>query len=201
MGATRGPTVGSDIQALAVQATPPLWRQMTWWVLALPALMVAALVRHSLYLLDYTHVLSGALWTGADLFLGFIIGPVMRRLRPDQRKAVVTYLVPRTLLYMPVVAITTGTAGWFLASREGLLSSGSSDRPWVIAALVIIAVLTVQGLGLLLPNNVRIYRELQRPQPNIARVLRINRINLVLSGVQGAMQVAIIVVMAHLAVG
>jgi uncharacterized membrane protein len=178
-----------------------LWSQMTWWILALPAAMIVALAVHSVYLLDYTHVLSGALWTGADLFLGFILGPVMRRLEPPQRKAVITFLVPRTLLYMPVVAITTGTAGWFLATWEGFLDSSSPMRLWVFAALAIIAILTVQGLGVLLPNNLRIYRELQRPQPDIARVVRINRTNLVLSGIQGVFQVLIILVMAHLAVG
>jgi hypothetical protein len=45
----------------------PLRRQITWWVLVLPAAMVVALATGNLDLLDYTHVLSGALWTGADL--------------------------------------------------------------------------------------------------------------------------------------
>ncbi len=181
--------------------TPSLWSQLTWWVLLLPAMMIAALATRSFYLLDYTHVLSGALWTGADLFMGFILGPVMRRLEPPQRKAVISYLVPRTLLYMPVVALTTGTAGWFLATWAGFLLADSPMRPWVFVALAIITLLTVQGLGVLLPNNLRIYRELQRPQPDIARISRINRTNLMLSGVQGVFQVLIILVMAHLTVG
>jgi hypothetical protein len=184
-----------------VPATLSLWPQLTWWILLLPAAMLVALFIHSTFLLDYTHVLSGALWTGADLFLGFILGPVMRRLDPLQRKAVIAYLVPRTLLYMPTVALTTGTAGWFLATWEGLLLEGDPKRLWVFAALVIIFILTVQGLGVLLPNNLRIYRELQRPQPDIARITRLNRINLLLSGVQGVFQVIIILVMAQLALG
>ncbi len=181
--------------------TPSLWTQLTWWILALPAAMIIALATHSFYLLNYTHVLSGALWTGADLFLGFILAPVMRRLDPLQRKAVITYLVPRTLLYMPAVAFTTGTAGWFLATWQGLLLPANPLRPWVFVALAITAILAVQGLGVFLPNNLRIYRELQRAQPDIARIWRLNRINLALSGVQGAFQVLIILVMAHLAVG
>ena len=190
-----------EVKATDVPATASLWSQMTWWILALPAAMIVALAIHSVYLLDYTHVLSGALWTGADLFMGFIVGPVMRRLEPPQRKAVIAYLVPRTLLYMPVVAITTGTAGWFLATWEGFLLEANPMRPWVFVALIIIAILTVQGFGVLLPNNLRIYFELQRPQPDIERIVRLNRINLVLSGIQGVFQVLIILVMAHLAVG
>ena len=191
----------TEVKPATAPATASLWSQMTWWILALPAAMIVALAIRSVYLLDYTHVLSGALWTGADLFMGFILGPVMRRLEPPQRKAVIAFLVPRTLLYMPVVAITTGTAGWFLATWEGFLLPENPMRPWVFVALVIIAILTVQGLGVLLPNNLRIYFELQRPQPNIERIVRLNRINLVLSGIQGVFQVLIILVMAHLAVG
>ncbi len=176
-----------------------IWTQLTWWILVLPAAMIVALAAHNTFLLDYTHVLSGALWTGADLFLGFILGPVMRRLDPLQRKAVITYLVPKTLLYMPIVALTTGTAGWFLSDWMGLLSPDNPLRLWVFVALVMIFLMTVQGLGILLPNNLRIYRELQRPQPDIERISRINRTNLMLSGIQGAFQVLIILVMAHLA--
>ncbi len=191
----------SEVRTTNVPANASLLSQLTWWVLVLPAAMIVALAAHSTFLLNYTHVLSGALWTGADLFLGFILGPVMRRLDPLQRKAVITYLVPRTLLYMPVVALTTGTAGWFLSDWQGLLLPENPMRPWVFGALAIIFILTVLGMGILLPNNLRIYRELQRPQPDIARITRINRTNLILAGIQGAFQVLIILVMAHLRVG
>ena len=183
------------------QPAPGLARQLTWWVLALPAALAVALATRSVYLLDWTHVMSGVMWTGADLFLGFILSPVMRRLAPEQRRAVIAWLVPRTLLYMPVVAATTGTAGWFLAERLGFLAAGSPARPWIFLALAVLAVLTVQGLGILLPNSLRIYLELRRPQPDMTKVLRLNRINLFLSGLQGLFQVGIILVMAHLVVG
>ncbi len=189
----------AEVKTPGAPVTTSLWAQLTWWILALPAAMIVALAAHNTFLLDYTHVLAGALWTGADLFLGFIVGPVMRRLDPLQRKAVITYLVPKTLLYMPIVALTTGTAGWFLSDWMGLLSSDNPLRVWVFVALVMIFLMTVQGLGILLPNNLRIYRELQKPQPDIERISRINRTNLMLSGIQGAFQVLIILVMAHLA--
>jgi uncharacterized membrane protein len=176
-------------------------RQLTWWILALPAALVLALSTGSLYLLDWTHVMSGVLWTGADLFLGFILGPVMRRLDARQRRAVVTYLVPRTLLYMPAVAFTTGTAGWYLANRLGMLLVGNPDRDWVLAALIITTILAIQGFGIILPNNVRMLREMGRPEPDVEKILGWNRVNLTLAGIQGALQVVIILVMAHLAVG
>lgn len=180
---------------------PSLAAQMTWWVIAFPVLMGVAIALHNLYLLDYAHVLSGALWTGADLFLGFIVGPVMRRLDPDRRRAVVQYLVPKTLLYMPVIALTTGTAGYTMATWLGMLAPGSPDRIWIAGAIVVTFILAAMGLGVLLPNNLRIYGEFHKPQPDIPRVMRLNRQNLALSGLQGVFQVIIILIMAHLAVG
>jgi uncharacterized membrane protein len=178
----------------------PLARQLTWWVLVLPLAMVAAIARHAVYWLDYTHVMAGALWTGADLLLGFIVGPALRRMGPRERVAFIRYLVPRTLLYMPVVALTTGTAGWFLANWLGFWPN-SPARAWILAALLITTILAVQGLGVILPNNLRILKETQKPQPDNDRIWRINRVNIVLAGVQGLLQVVIILVMAHLAVG
>jgi uncharacterized membrane protein len=58
--------------------------------------MIVAIARYDIYLLNWIHVLSGALWTGADLFMGFI--PVLRMLDMPARTALIAYLVPRTLL-------------------------------------------------------------------------------------------------------
>jgi hypothetical protein len=71
----------------------------------------------------------------------------MRRLQPPQRIAVITCLVPRTLLYLPVVAFTTGTASWYLASWKHFLTSSSPLRLRVIVARVITSLLAIQGLG------------------------------------------------------
>lgn len=181
-----------------IRREPTLPRQLTWWVFVLPLAMLAALIAHNLYLLDYAHVLSGTLWTGADIFLGFVLGPVLRRLGPDQRRAVIAYLVPRTLLYMPVVALTTATAGWFLASWLGFAAPASPDRIWILGALVGTTVLAVLGLGILLPNNLRIYGELQSDHPDGDRVVRLNRSNMRIAGLQGALQVVILLIMARL---
>jgi uncharacterized membrane protein len=189
------------LQPNAPPAPHPMSRQVTWWILLLPAMMGVALGTHNLYLLDWTHIMSASLWTGADLFLGFILSAVMRRLGPSERKAVIQYLVPRTILYLPVAALTTSTAGWYMAEWVGFLAPQSPQRPWIIVALVITGLLTVQGLGILLPNQVRIWRELQKPVPDGDRIWRLNRVNLRLAAVQGTLQVLILLVMAHLVAG
>jgi uncharacterized membrane protein len=158
--------------------------------------MLVAIARHDIYLLNWIHVLSGALWTGADLFMGFILGPVLRMLDMRARTALVAYLVPRTLLYFPMVALTAGTAGWFLVDWLGYTTSSSPKYHLVVISLTLVGVMTVMGLGFLLPNSLRIWMELRRPEPNRERIVRINRINIWLAGTQGVLQIAINLVMA-----
>lgn len=183
----------------ALQVKPvSLQRQLTWWALAFPAVLIVALARHDLRLLNWIHVLSGVLWTGADIFMGFILGPVLRRLEIAQRTAVIRYLVPRTLLYFPAVSFTAGTAGWFLAAWLGMSARTSPEFPWIVAALVLISLMTILGFGILLPNSLRIWLELQKSEPNRTLIVGLNRYNIINAAVQGVMQVTIIAVMARL---
>ena len=174
----------------------PLWCQLTWWTLAFPVVMIAAIARRDIFLLNWIHVLSGALWTGADLFMGFILGPVLRMLDMGARTALIAYLVPRTLLYFPMVSLTAGTTGWFLVDWLDFMNSASPMYHLTLISLALVAVMTVIGLGFLLPNSLRIWRELRQPDPNRERIVRINGINIWLAGTQGVLQVVIIVVMA-----
>jgi hypothetical protein len=188
--------------AVALREKPAsLQSQVTWWALIFPLIMAVALARHDVRLLNWIHVLSGILWTGADIFLGFILGPVMRKLEIPQRTAVIAYLVPRTLLYFPAISLTTGTAGWFLASWLGMTVPGSAQFPWIVGALVLITLMTILGLGIMTPNSVRIWLELQKPEPNRALITGLNRYNIINAAVQGVMQMTIVIVMAHLTFG
>lgn len=165
------------------------------------AVMIAAILAGNLWFLNFVHVMAGALWTGIDLFLGFVIGPVMRSVSLDTRRAMIAGIIPRTLVLMPTLSAITSTAGWFLAVRMGFLELGYPEFWWVIAALAIVTVLTVQGLGILLPMNLRLYFEIQKPVPDPDKLKRSMWIYTRLVALQGAMQVAIIAVMARFASG
>jgi hypothetical protein len=184
-------------EAIALEAMPPLWRQLTWWVLLFPAAMLFAMAIDSLYLLNWVHVLSGVLWTGADLFMGFIVGPVLRSLDIRSRTRVIAYLTPRTLLYFPAVALTAGTAGWSLATRLGYNRPDSPLVQWTWIAFGLVMLMTVVGFVFLLPNAIRIWNELHSGTPDRDKIVRLNRYNIWLSGAQGVMQVAMILIMAH----
>jgi hypothetical protein len=165
------------------------------------AAMTVAILGSSLWLLDFVHVMSGALWTGIDLFMGFVIGPVMRRVSLDTRRAMIAGIIPRTLVLMPTLSAITSTSGWFLAQRLGFLDLAYPQFWWVIAALGIVSVLTVQGLGYLLPMNLKLYFEIQKPVPDPEKLKRWMRTYVRVAAVQGVMQIAIIVVMARFATG
>ena len=165
------------------------------------ALMIAAILGPSLWLLDFVHVMTGALWTGIDLFMGFVIGPVLRFVSLDTRRAMIAGIIPRTLILMPTLSIITSTAGWFLAGRMGYLDLAFPEFWWVIAALAIVTVLTVQGLGYLLPTNLKLYFEISKPTPDAQKLGRWMRTYVRVVAVQGTMQIAIIVVMARFATG
>lgn len=179
----------------------PLWKQLTWWTVGFPIVMIAALITSSFFWLNWIHVLSGSLWTGADLFMGFMLGPVMRHLQPPQRAAVISYLVPRTMLYFPMVALTTSTAGWIMAAHLGFLAPSSPNFGWAIGALIIVTLLTIQGLGIFLPNSIRMWVELRKPQPDVTKIGRLARVNFSLAGLQAVFQVAIIIIMSRFVVG
>jgi hypothetical protein len=165
------------------------------------ALMIGAILSPSLWLLDFVHVMAGALWTGIDLFMGFVIGPVLRGVSLDTRRAMIAGIIPRTLILMPTLSTITSTAGWFLAVRMGFLDVGYPEFGWVIAALAIVTVLTVQGLGYLLPMNLKLYFEISKPAPDADKLQRWMRTYVRVVAVQGTMQIAIIVVMARFATG
>jgi hypothetical protein len=114
---------------------------------------------------------------------------------------VISALVPRTLILLPTLSIVTSTAGWFLAQRMGFLAVGYPEYYWVIAALAIVTILTVQGLGYLLPTNLRIYFEMQKPHSDGEKIGRWMHTYVRVVAVQGVMQVAITVVMARFATG
>jgi hypothetical protein len=175
-----------------------------WYLVAAAAafaVMMAAILGPSIWFLNFVHVMTGALWTGIDLFMGFVIGPIIRSVSFETRRVMIAGLIPRTLILMPTLSIITSTAGWFLAVRMGYLDLGYPEFWWVVAALAIVTVLTVQGLGYLLPTNLRLYFELQKAQPDAKKIARWMKTYVRVVAVQGTMQAAIIGVMARFATG
>ena len=130
----------------------------------------------SRWFLNYVHVFTAILWTGTDIFMGFILGPILRRVSVAARREVIVRLMPRMIFYMPTVSGVTITAGWILASRMGFFDWPAPHVYWVWAAVAIVALMTVQEFGFLLPANLRVYFEMRRPQPDMGKIQRLMRL-------------------------
>ena len=172
-----------------------------WWVGGSLVVMVMAIQSHALWFLNFVHVLTGLMWTGIDLFMGFVIGPILRRLDPSVRRAFTMRLMPCMLFIMPTLAALASTTGWFLAVERGFIGLPFPELWWVITALAIVTILTIQGFAILLPTNIRVYLELRSDSPDIAKIGRLMRTYIFVVASQGVMQIAIIVVMARFATG
>jgi hypothetical protein len=193
--------MSQSVLLAAPDDAPPIdLRNLIWVALALAAL-VAAIAINNFWLLNFVHVMAGVLWTGIDLFMGFVIGPILRRAPFAARRAIVLRLMPKTLFLLPTLATITGTAGWFHARQLGLLDIPYPAYWWVFAALAITGILTVQGLAVLLPANLLVYFEMHKPTPDSIRIGRLMRRYVYAVASQGVMQVGIIVVMARFVTG
>jgi uncharacterized membrane protein len=176
------------------------WRYLPW-ALAAIAVMIAVIVAGNIWLLDFVHVFSSLLWTGVDLFMGFVLGPILRRVDLSVRREIVRRLTPRTLFLMPTVSIISGTTGWFLAVQLGYTALDWPAYGWVAAALILVTLMTIQGLGFLTPVNVYVCLQLQKPEPDMNKISSWMRWYFYAVALQGLMQVAIIVVMTRFRAG
>ncbi|MCL5068885.1 MAG: hypothetical protein M1368_11125 [Thaumarchaeota archaeon] len=157
--------------------------------------LAVATLSGSFLLLDYVHVLSGATWTGIDLFMGLVMSRILRSLPPPSRAQFIKKLVPIMLFLMPSLASVAITAGVLVAMHLGL----NFLSPPIIVAGVIVLVLSVQGFGLLLPTEIRIFLELRKQHPDTNKIVRLGMRNIYVSGSQAIFQITIIFLMAVLA--
>lgn len=171
------------------------------WVALVVAVMIYAIVAGPIGFLRFFHILTSILWTGSDLLLGFLIGPILRSLEFPARRAFTLKMAPKTLFYMSTVGIVAPTSGYFLAVQMGYLDLAYPAFWWVLATLAIAFVLAVQGLGVLLPSNLRVYFEVRKDSPDPAKVQRIMRSYFRTAAFQGMLQVVMVAIMVKFTLG
>ena len=213
------------------------------------AVTVAPVIHHT-----YVHVMAGVLWTGIDLFMALVLGPVIGGLAVDERANVFQRFTPKMTFLMPALATVTIAGGITLALRIGVfpnadpwlailtaatlvpvtlligrqfdafrdwrwlvvfavvavgsgaflamtLPNFAMTSPVMLVTLGIITVLSVLGFGVLMPGEVRMYREMVSENPDSEIISAIGMRNAKLAGIQGVFQLSIIVVMVYLRYG
>ena len=239
------------VRGLADQANPAFAAAA---VLVPIGALLAVTFAGDLRLLNYVHVLAGGFWTGIDLFMGVLIGPVLAGMDPEARANFFQRFTPKMTFLMPVLSLVTIVAGITLARRLGYFQNAD---PWlaimtaailipvvlligyqfdaltsprtlgvlavvvvgsggwiattyqslaspghlILAALAVVTLLSVVGTGLILPGEIKIYREVASGDPDVERVGRLGLRNAALGGFQGLLQLSIIFVMASLRFG
>ena len=109
--------------------------------------------------------------------------------------------MPKMIFYMPTVAAVTTTAGYYIASKIGLITLHPPTAYWIFAVLVIVAAMLIQGLGILLPTNLRVYFELRRNEPDMSKIQKLMRRYVKVVAMQAVSQFIIIFIMAEFATG
>ena len=175
-------------------------RTNIWIVIPIGALIVAILSAN-LLLLNYVHVFTAILWTGTDIFMAFLLGPVLRNVSLSTRKEVISWLMPKMVFYMPTVAAVTTTAGYFLASKVGLITLQPPVVYWVTTVLIIVSAMFIMGLGILLPTNLRIYFEMKKTEPDMHKIQKLMKKYVKVVVIQTVMQFVIIFIMAEFTTG
>jgi hypothetical protein len=165
------------------------------------ALLVAAIAANKLWPLTFLHVAGGAAWTVIDLFLGFVLGPIMGRMSIPARVEFTTRLMPKMVLIMPTVVTVTLAAGWQFATLTGTVLSSHPLHGWVVASFIVVGVMSVIALGLLEPANIAVLVELKKRRPNPAVIDQLMKRFIYAAGVLGLMQVATLVIMTKLSSG
>ena len=156
--------------------------------------VVAALVIRNLLILDYVHILLGAIWTGVDVFFGVIFRLIFRELSPDTRASVAIRMTPATLFFMPTASILTPLVGYYLAIRENVWDPTSGLFTWIFTVGIL---LVVTGFLTVFPSSLLIARSGKTDDVTLKR-----RLSWISNGalIQLAFQIVIISLMAVIVV-
>lgn len=166
-------------------------------VVAIGALIVA-IAGNWLWALDFFHVVGGGLWTGVDLFVGFVIGPILGSLSLPARKEFSVRFMPKMVLLMPVLVTMTLASGWQLARHVGTLAPSYPHHSWLVASYIVVGVMAVVAIGVLEPANLAVLFEMKKPHPNGERIAKLMRRFIYTAGITGAMQVATLIIMTRI---
>jgi hypothetical protein len=166
---------------------------------AVIVVLIVTIAFNWLWGLYFFHVGGGALWFSTDLFMGFIIGPILARLDVPARVAVTRQLMPKMLIIMPTVVISTLTAAWQLTQRLGLFNVPYPQHWWLVAAFIAVGLMAIIAYGVLEPANILVLLELRKPEPNGVLIGRTMRRFIYGAAIIGVLQVAVIIIMTKIA--
>jgi hypothetical protein len=161
--------------------------------------VIVAIATNWKWALTFAHVVGGGLWTGIDLFVGLIIGPILGRLSKPARAEFSARFMPKMVIIMPVVVMMTLATGFQIARQLGNLQTSSPNHAWLIVSFCVVGVMAAIALGVLEPANIAVLYEMNKPVPNGERIGRLMKRFIVTAGITGMMQIATLIIMTRVA--
>jgi hypothetical protein len=161
--------------------------------------LIVAIAGNWLWAIDFFHVVGGGAWTTLDLFLGFVLGPIIGRMSIPARVEFTARFMPKLVLLIPTLVTMTLASGFQIAHNLGYLDSSYPRHGWVVASFIVVGIMAVIALGYLEPANIAVLWELKKPQPDGEVIAKLMKRFLYTAGLTGAMQVATLVIMTRLA--
>jgi hypothetical protein len=165
---------------------------------AILVFLVISIAANWQWALMFYHVAGGGLWTGIDLFVGFVIGPILGRLSIPARAEFASKFMPMMVLIMPTLVVMTLAAGFQVAVNLGNLNPDSVNHAWLVASFAVVGVMATVALGVLEPANVAVLFEMNKPRPNGEIIARLMRRFVFAAGITGAMQIATLLIMTRI---
>lgn len=149
--------------------------------------------------LIFCHVVGGGLWTGIDLFVGFVVGPILGGLSIQARAEFSARFMPKMVIIMPTVVMMTLATGFQVARLVGNLNPANPNHAWLIVSFCVVGVMAVVALGVLEPANIAVLYEMNKPVPNGERIGRLMKRFIYTAGITGLMQIATLIIMTRVA--
>jgi hypothetical protein len=162
--------------------------------------LVVSIAGNWLWALDFYHVVGGGLWTGVDLFVGFVVGPIIGRMSIPARVEFSVRFMPKMLLLMPTLVTMTLASGWQLARHLGNLQADYPHHAWLVASYIVVGVMALVAIAILEPANLAVLFELKKPQPDGELIARLMRRFIYTAGITGVAQIATLVIMTRVTV-
>ena len=75
-------------------------------------------------------IVGGGMWTAIDLFLGFILGPILGTMSIPSRIELTKRLMPKMVILMPMLVVMTLAGGFQLARHQGFILSSDKHHGW-----------------------------------------------------------------------
>src|SRR2546421_374980 len=69
-------------------SAPPISVRANIWIVIPITALIAAILTANFLFLNYVHIFSSILWTGTDIFMAFLLGPILRNVSLSTRKEV-----------------------------------------------------------------------------------------------------------------